>query len=461
MVKKFGVLVVALFFSLLALSLISASLEVKEQAVSSMAVPGLDKPAIFKLSIKNLGADDRFTIYSLVGIRIEPNMSTEILSGETKEVTVNLYPTFPLKISPDYFSFEYQIKGEKTPVQSGEIAISLVAPKDAFDLNFEDVNPESKTATLNFNNKYGGDFEQISVELSSPLFSATQNFALSANENKKLDITLDSDKIKSLMAGQYIVDANIKVNGVSAQKSTVINFNEKAGITVTEISEGNILRRYEIEKKNTGNTKTEVTVALSRNLFSALFTSFNLVPAKKELSGFHINYVFKKELSPNESLRVVAKTNWWILIGVILAVIIIWYLVDKYLSNKIVMKKTVSFVRTKGGEFALKVSIAVKARDFVERIKIVDRLPPMVKIFERYGMSMPEKIDEVNRRLEWNIQALSNGEERILSYIIYSKIGVMGRFELPPARAIYEFQGKIKDSESNRAIYVNESGMRS
>ena len=133
-------------------------------------------------------------------------------------------------------------------------------------------------------------------------------------------------------------------------------------------------------------------------------------------------------------------------------------MIDEYIRNKIVLTKRVSIVKTKGGEFALRVNIVVRARDFVEKIRIIDRLPPMVKVFEKDGLtSSPYKIDERNRRLEWNVQALSAGEERVLNYIIYSKIGVVGKYELPATEAIYEYKGRIKESESNRAFLLNET----
>ena len=45
---------------------------------------------------------------------------------------------------------------------------------------------------------------------------------------------------------------------------------------------------------------------------------------------------------------------------------------------------------------------------------------------------------------------------RVLSYVIYSKVGVLGRFALPPATALYEMQGKVEESQSNRAFFVAE-----
>ena len=76
------------------------------------------------------------------------------------------------------------------------------------------------------------------------------------------------------------------------------------------------------------------------------------------------------------------------------------------------------------------------------------------------GYCPPTRFDEKNRRIEWNFEKLEAGESRVLSYIIYSKIGVLGKFALPSATAIYEREGKIKESESNRAFFVAEQRTR-
>ena len=107
---------------------------------------------------------------------------------------------------------------------------------------------------------------------------------------------------------------------------------------------------------------------------------------------------------------------------------------------------------------ALKVSVTIRARRFVEKIALVDRLPPLVKLYEHFGKEAPSKIDEKNRRVEWNFDKLDEGEERVLNYIIYSKVGVVGKFALPQATAIYEKEGKIKEAVSNTAFYM--SGQR-
>ena len=113
-------------------------------------------------------------------------------------------------------------------------------------------------------------------------------------------------------------------------------------------------------------------------------------------------------------------------------------------------------LRTKGADFGLKVSIFVHARKYVERVNIIDRLPPLVEVYEKFGVESPSRINKKGRSVEWNFEKLEAGETRLITYIIYSKIGVMGRFALPRTTAIYERDGSIKEVESNKAFFVAE-----
>ena len=113
-------------------------------------------------------------------------------------------------------------------------------------------------------------------------------------------------------------------------------------------------------------------------------------------------------------------------------------------------------MRAKGGEFALRVSVFAFARSHVEKVSIIDRLPSLVKVHEKFGSEKPKRVSEKNRSIEWEFSWLEAGETRVMSYIIYSKIGVVGKFSLPTAIAVYEKDGKIHEAESNRAYFVAE-----
>jgi len=100
------------------------------------------------------------------------------------------------------------------------------------------------------------------------------------------------------------------------------------------------------------------------------------------------------------------------------------------------------------------VTVIAEAKQFVEDIKLVDTLPPLVKLYNRFSGQEPDEISK--RRLSWDLGNMDAGERRILSYIIYSKVGVLGRFALSPAVARYEKDGKRKQTPSNRAFFVTQ-----
>ena len=211
-----------------------------------------------------------------------------------------------------------------------------------------------------------------------------------------------------------------------------------------------------IKKTNEGNVITATTTEIKKNIISRLFTAFSPEPDIVERKGFEITYTWNREIKPGQSLDIAVKTNWFYPFIIIILIIVITVLAKQYSLKPIQLNKKVSFVKTKGGEFALKVTIKIKARKFVERINIVDKLPALVKLYHKFGVEHPSKIDEQNRKLEWNFNSLTPGEARVVSYIVFSKVGVLGKFALPSATAVYEKDNKIHEVYSNKAFFVSE-----
>jgi hypothetical protein len=123
-------------------------------------------------------------------------------------------------------------------------------------------------------------------------------------------------------------------------------------------------------------------------------------------------------------------------------------MVRAYYSTVLVITKRISLVRTKGGEFALRVRLSVKARKDVSEVILRDTLPSMVKLYDQH-IRQPDEIDSAKRQLVWRIQRLNSGEERVFSYIIYSKIKIVGQFTLPAAHATFVHDGKKEGVYSN------------
>jgi len=266
--------------------------------------------------------------------------------------------------------------------------------------------------------------------------------------------------MKGLNAGSYLSSIQIEVKGKKANKEIMVNFLEQEDIESYEYSSGIIKKRHEIVRHNIGNVKKFVDIRIEKGLISSLFTSFNINPSDSGFKGLQRYYAWEKELVPNEELKVTVTTNWFYPILVILLIILVIYFIKRSAINDIDLDKKVSFVKTKGGQFALKITLRVRAKRFIERIHVVDKLPALVKLYEKFGAVPPDDIDLKNKRLEWEIESLNQGEERVFSYIIYSRIGVIGRFELPSATSVYEREGKIREATSNRAFFINDPASR-
>lgn len=447
----------AILLILVSLNIVSAiDLEIEKKVISEVIIAELDEPATFWFTIKNLGQTDRFELYSLVDVEMEPKSAFRIESGQFKKIKVEVKAGNSVKRSPGYFNFVYKIKGSGTEKQEDTLRIKITNLEEAIEIEAESINPESEKATINIKNKEDFNFGDIEAEFSSVFFDFKETFSLNALEEKSFSVDLGKDKLKTLMAGPYILDTKIKIGEVEKTMGSTIDFLEKEGISTKGSKKGFLIVKEEIEKINEGNLPTLTEVTVERSMISSLFTTLTPSPIKTERKNMNVLYTWQQELRPGESLNIVVRTNWLIPLIILVAIIVLIILYRLYLTSDIILKKKIGLVKTKGGEFALKVSINVKAKKYVEKIHVIDKLPALVKLYKRYGTITPDRIDEKKRKVEWNIESLDKGESKIISYIIYSKIGVIGKFELPAAKAVYDKEGKIKETESNRVFFVSE-----
>ncbi|GAI69949.1 unnamed protein product, partial [marine sediment metagenome] len=216
------------------------------------------------------------------------------------------------------------------------------------------------------------------------------------------------------MAGFYTLKAEVSVGDEKADVEGTIKFVEKDIVTITKKEYGFVISTRIIKKVNEGNVLASSETVIKKNIISRLFTSSNTEPDYVEREGLTIYYTWNRQVKPGETLEIIIRTNWLFPFLIILLIVAIVILAKKYSGNNVVLKKKVSFVRAKGGEFALKVSIFVHAKKYVEKINIIDRLPALVKIYERFGGDKPVRINEKTRRIEWQFEKLEAGEIRIL-----------------------------------------------
>jgi len=446
---------IPLILFLIIFPIVSAQIEIEKEPVIDVVVSELKNPAIFNLEITNLGESDIFNIYSLVGVDILPNESFSINSGETKKIQIKVIPQEPIFRYYGSFNFVYKIKGEKTGITEDVMTIKIMKLEDVLDINSYNINLKDDKAVVYVKNKIALPFN-ISAKFSSAFFEFSKNFSLNPYGKKEFEVSLDKEKIKKLVAGSYILTSELLISGVKEKIENSFKFSEKENIETKETKEGIIISKLIVEKINNGNLPIVARIEIKKDIISRLFTTFNVEPVKIERERFAVIYYFEKELDPSESFTIKATTNWTLPFIILIFIFAIIFLFQKYTSTDVILKKKATYVKTKGGEFALKISLIVRAKRFVEKINVVDKIPSLVKVHERFGSFEPDKIDEKNRRLEWNIDSLDKEEERIFSYVIYSKVAPVGKFEIPSATAVYEREGKIREAKSNKVFFITE-----
>jgi len=436
----------------------AADLSVSVNPIDNIIFVENENHATLDIRITNNDITDNFQIYSLVGVDLTPRHLGTIISGNTIRVDLEAFPqekTF--KDIRGFFKFEYQIKGDNAGFYTDFLTIKIIEVTDALDLKLDNIDPTDETIGLTIKNKEPEKIEDITLSASSDFFDFSETLSLDKNEEKIINIPIKKENIESLSAGPYETDFNISYSGFDYKVTETLNYLEKDGTLSSENLEGFIIRTKTIEKINQGNVPSNIEIIERKNILTRLFTTNSPKATSIEKEGFAVNYIWRQELSPGESLVIKSTTNYTLPFVIVILIILIGLGTKLYLDSSLSVKKRVSMVRTKGGEFALKIKLTVKSRKSAKNVVITDRIPKVMKLYDKFT-HRPDKIDSKKRTLEWEIKHLNAGEERTFTYVVYSKIGLIGRFELPRARATYEIEDKKKESLSNKTYSVAESG---
>lgn len=444
---------------LIILPLISAvNLQVEKTSSDEVMILDLGTPVIFNLDVTNNGDGDELKFYTFFGILEDPANKVSIEHGQTKSVQVKILPSYTLKTG--FSSFDLHIRGSDSSEITKRLMVKVVNLQDAFEISSEAIDIEADSINVKIKNKINYNFENVHAKFYSPFFEFEKDFHLGAKDEKTFEVKLNRDDFKKVQAGFYTLQTEINIENITTNIEGTIQFIEKNIVTSSEKQFGFIINTQTIEKVNKGNTVESSETVIKKNIISRLFTNFNPNPDEVQRKGAVIYYTWSRNVNPGETLKIVVRTNWFFPLIIILLIVGIVIIVKKYSSKDLSLRKKVHFVRAKGGEFALKVSISVHAKRYVEKVNIIDRLPALVKLYERFGGDQPVRTDEKTRRIEWQFEKLEEGEIRILSYVIYSKVGVLGKFALPSASGVYEREGEIREVQSNKAFFMAEQKSR-
>lgn len=440
-------------FTVLFLSLTSA-LEFSSDINSTIIVREFNNPIEFNITITNI-TPGKYNIYTLADIDLKPRETFDF-EEETVTKTISITPTSNLKTN-GYYTFKYILHHRGIEKIEEQLTINIVSLEDIIEIGSDKINTESSKVEFYIQNLENVKLENITATFNSILFSTKQTFTLNPNEKLYITTQVDETTLATTKAGVYKIEAEFEtLEGIKSINGNIY-IGETKGITTTEDISGLLIKTQIISKINTGNVLENVKIEIQRNFISRFFTSFNIEPLYTVRNNANIEYTWIKEsLGPGEMYTVTAKTNYIFPILIIIFAIFAIAGFKRFVETKIEIKKSVSHVKTKNGEFALKIKLFVKARKNIENVTLIDKVPAIVKIYNKFGTLKPDKIDPESRRLHWHLGDLNAGEVRILSYIVYSKVGIVGKFSLPEAVAVFESEGKIHETPSNSVFFLSD-----
>jgi hypothetical protein len=431
----------------------SCALTFEKEAVNDVIIKEFNQPALFSVTLRGVEAGN-YELYTLADVIVAPRGYFSV-SGGTNTMDISVYQTDQLK-ETGYYTFTYSLKKFEGSSYDDKMTIKVVPLHEAIEIGSDTIDPDTDKITFYVQNKERANLKDVKAKFSSIFFDVEKTIDLKPFEKLEISVPISKEEMKKIKAGAYIVKGEFQTDKGKKTVEGKLYLGEKKGIRSEETNSGFIIYTDIITKMNTGNVPQEVMVNVRKNIISRLFTSFSNEPDLVDRTGFGVSYSWVKNLEPTEVFTVKVKTNYIFPFFIILFAAAIIFTFNRYMQTKVEVRKSVVPVRAKGGELALRVTVKVKARKNVENVSVIDRIPSLVKIYESFGFIKPTKVDSTSRRIHWEIGSLQSGEERVVTYIVYSKVGVVGRFSLPPALSVFEREGKIHEVESNNVFYMAE-----
>lgn len=183
---------------------------------------------------------------------------------------------------------------------------------------------------------------------------------------------------------------------------------------------------------NRGNTQEEVVFEETVPVYVTPFMAYSLEPDRTETRKGSVTYYWYNTLSPGESTAVEYSLNYW-MPALIVLLIAAGLIMLKRLGGTVTLQKTAS---VQDGAVKVRIRVRSKSDSILDEVQVFDFIPDIASLHQNFDMARP-KIRRKNEgtELEWFIEDLKPGEERILEYRIEPKVEVEGGVTLESAEA--------------------------
>ena len=227
-----------------------------------------------------------------------------------------------------------------------------------------------------------------------------------------------------------------------------------------------LFNTYHVILENKGNVDSSEVFSYPIGRFAHMFTRTN-VPSEFVITESGSELVFDVSLTPSEVTEIVIITDYratfYSILSLLILIVVVLVLYFTLRSPILVTKKAAIVAEKDGGTQEIKILLNIRNRTNknLENISVVDRIPDITEIEKEVslGTLMPSKVIRHAKKgtlIKWNFPSIEGFEERIITYKIHSKLGILGGFELPSCIVKFDTPNGTSRAVKSKAIEKSE-----
>ncbi|HII15440.1 MAG TPA: hypothetical protein HA362_03935 [Nanoarchaeota archaeon] len=461
-----------IFAAILALMPLLASAKFEDLEITGN---GLEKAAAGSVVNIILAVDNKGSENLNVGVNRDPfatlesswfeyimfSPSTFKIEGGEKQVlnvSIKLKRTVPTDSNYKTPLTFYQLDAAKN-TKDYDIVIRAVSPEEILKAEIEadsTIMPGKKySARVKLKNNLNAVLPESEIFVSSELFEERRSIIMLPWQEREEEFSFQMPD--SARPGGYTLNARVYYDKQLVKKA-------ETGFTVSTISDvggeeqvkkGFLWKRISVTRTSTGNTPTESSYQTRVTGFERLFARYS--PEPSEFSGEMAKWRFS--MNPGSEYTISVTVNYRPLLWAAIVIIAFTVFVVVVFKRGVTLKKEIMSHRTTHEGFTdIKVRIHIKNHDKtpLHDAVLMEVLPHHMHPKMEFGTLQPEAIEKGERgiRIRWNLEHVRGHEERIITYILSTKIGIIGDIELQPSLLRFKNKsGKIISVSSNKVRF--------
>jgi hypothetical protein len=451
-------IIILYIFSLILLSsFVSAELlDIQSIVINNAVAKEINMNATFNLTITNNNDfNELFWIDSVLDMVMFPSGYMEIPAMSSLVIPIYVAPSSYFKsLYSGGHEFGYFVKGLNSGTINKALQIKIVQLVDALQISIPDsVKMSDENMTITLENKENM-WISGTLNAESDILSGSKEVEMEPLSKHDIDVPIKTVRDK---AGKYLIDIKFATPDYTLDKKDDIVLEPTENIRSDESRTGSIFAYITlINKTNIGNIESDATIIVSKSAPISWFTTFSQIPEKVERSGLIIRYSWTKKLDLDESFAINVRTDYSLPLVVLIVLAAGLVFLYVYSRKQIIVTKRAVRVKTSTGEFALKILLHAKCvKGEAKEVIITDTIPIFSEFYEKSATLKPDR--KIGRSLTWYLGNMIKGEEKTISYVIYSKVKVMGKIEMPVVRGTYKnIKDKLRHLTSNKLFILAE-----